>query len=68
LPALSSVPGEPPDEYWNRVVDERCFTHALRLELLRPFSGSHYRWFDFACGYGHPARASQYLGRLGRLD
>ncbi len=38
--------------YWNRVANEKRFSHPLRLDWLEKHSDKHARILDYGCGYG----------------
>ena len=38
--------------YWDRVADEKRFSHPLRLDWLEKYSDEHARILDYGCGYG----------------
>ncbi len=39
-------------EYWDRVADEKSFTHPLDVPLLKQFVPFESRVLDYGCGYG----------------
>lgn len=45
-PASSQV------SYWDRVVQEKRFSHPLRLDWLAKYSSRQARILDYGCGYG----------------
>jgi SAM-dependent methyltransferase len=45
-------PAAPPKSYWDRVADEKRFSHPLRLDWLRKYSTRQARFLDYGCGYG----------------
>lgn len=38
--------------YWDRVADEKRFSHPLRLDWLEKYSDERARILDYGCGYG----------------
>jgi SAM-dependent methyltransferase len=38
--------------YWNRVANEKCFSHPLRVDWLPEYSNKQARILDYGCGYG----------------
>ncbi|MFN2492132.1 MAG: class I SAM-dependent methyltransferase [Pyrinomonadaceae bacterium] len=38
--------------YWNRVADEKRFSHPLRLDWLKTYLNGARRILDYGCGYG----------------
>ncbi|HUS12131.1 MAG TPA: class I SAM-dependent methyltransferase [Pyrinomonadaceae bacterium] len=38
--------------YWNRVANEKRFSHPLRLDWLRKYSNKQATILDYGCGYG----------------
>ncbi len=44
-----------PVEYWDRVAEQKCFTHPLDRRLLARHIPAHPRILDFGCGYGRIA-------------
>ena len=38
--------------YWNRVANEKRFSHPLRLDWLKKYSNRQARILDYGCGYG----------------
>ena len=45
-------PAAPPKGYWDRVADEKRFSHPLRLDWLGKYSTQQARVLDYGCGYG----------------
>ncbi len=39
-------------DYWNRVANEKEFTHPLSLDRIRPLLSDTARILDYGCGYG----------------
>src|SRR5215210_8324354 len=46
--------------YWDRVAQQKRFSHPLRLEWLERYLDSRARVLDYGCGYGRT------LGELGQ--
>jgi SAM-dependent methyltransferase len=38
--------------YWDRVANEKCFSHPLRVDWLAEYSNKQARILDYGCGYG----------------
>lgn len=38
--------------YWDRVANEKCFSHPLRLNWLAQYLNKQARILDYGCGYG----------------
>ena len=38
--------------YWDRVANEKCFSHPLRVDWLADYSNKQARILDYGCGYG----------------
>jgi SAM-dependent methyltransferase len=38
--------------YWDRVANEKCFAHPLRVDWLADYSNKQARILDYGCGYG----------------
>ena len=39
-------------EYWDKVADQKTFSHPLNLDLLRKYADENSVIVDFGCGYG----------------
>ena len=39
-------------DYWDRVADQKHFSHPLRLDWLEKYSNRQARILDYGCGYG----------------
>lgn len=48
--------------YWDRVAEEKTFTHPLNVEWLKQNVPTSARWLDFGCGYGRLCGELKELG------
>jgi len=48
--------------YWDRVADEKAFTHPLDHDWLDRFVDRQARVLDYGCGYGRSLRELAGLG------
>lgn len=48
--------------YWNKVANEKIFTHPINISLLEKFNGKDACIIDYGCGYGRIVDKLNYNG------
>ncbi len=48
--------------YWDRVAEQKRFSHPLRVDWLRCYIDSAARILDYGCGYGRTLRELSQAG------